>query len=100
MLEADKRFSITRLRQAYAKALATDEKKALHFDAFKCVRFADFARHGKLPKSSENLTRRFGDDGDEELYVIFMSYIWSKQKRVGGFSDSLPTIWRIPSIIK
>ncbi|KAF4832580.1 hypothetical protein CGCSCA4_v013595 [Colletotrichum siamense] len=86
LLEADKRSSITRLRQAYAKALATDKEKALQFDAFKYVRFADFARHGKLPKSSENLTRRFGDDGDEELYVIFMSYTWSKQKRVGGFS--------------
>ncbi|KAJ0335316.1 hypothetical protein COL922a_009403 [Colletotrichum nupharicola] len=86
LLEADKRSSITRLRHAYAKALATDEEKALQFDAFKYVRFADFARHGKLPKSSENLTRRFGDDGDEELYVIFMSYTWSKQKRVGGFS--------------
>ncbi|KAF5507181.1 hypothetical protein CGCA056_v013453 [Colletotrichum aenigma] len=86
LLEADKRSSITRLRQVYAKALATDEEKALHFDAFKYVRFADFARHGKLPKSSENLTRRFGDDGDEELYVIFMSYTWSKQKGVGGFS--------------
>ncbi|KAK2773511.1 hypothetical protein CKAH01_13551 [Colletotrichum kahawae] len=97
LLEADKRSSIKRLRQAYAKALAADGEKAHQFDAFKYVRFADFARHGKLPKSSENLTRRFGDDGDEELYVIFMSYTWSRKKRVGHFS---PTIWIIPNIIK
>ncbi|KAF3808923.1 hypothetical protein GCG54_00011114 [Colletotrichum gloeosporioides] len=86
LLEGDKRSSIKRLRQAYAKALAADEEKARQFDAFKYVRFADFARHGKLPKSSENLTRRFGDDDDEDLYVIFMSYTWSKKKRTGEFS--------------
>ncbi|KAF5486206.1 hypothetical protein CGCF413_v002072 [Colletotrichum fructicola] len=86
LLEADKRSSIKRLRQAYARTLATDEEKAHQFDAFKYVRFSDFARHGKLPKSSESLTRRFGDDDDEDLYVIFMSYTWSKKKRVGEFS--------------
>ncbi|KAI8293077.1 hypothetical protein K4K56_005315 [Colletotrichum sp. SAR 10_98] len=86
LLEADKRSSVKRLRQAYARTLATDEEKAHQFDAFKYVRFSDFARHGKLPKSSESLTRRFGDDDDEDLYVIFMSYTWSKKKRVGGFS--------------
>ncbi|KAI8235663.1 hypothetical protein K4K54_005681 [Colletotrichum sp. SAR 10_86] len=86
LLEADKRSSIKRLRQAYARTLATDEEKAHQFDAFKYVRFSDFARHGKLPKSSESLTRRFGDDDDEDLYVIFMSYTWSKKKRVGEVS--------------
>ncbi|KAJ0358361.1 hypothetical protein COL26b_014498 [Colletotrichum chrysophilum] len=86
LLEADNRSSIKRLRQVYARTLATDEEKAHQFDAFKYVRFSDFARHGKLPKSSENLTRRFGDDDDEDLYVIFMSYTWSKKKRVGEFS--------------
>lgn len=78
LLQPDKKTSVNQLRRAYADTLAADEEKARQFDKFKYVRFEDFARCGRLPKGTDNLTRCFGDDADDELFVIFMSYTWAK----------------------
>ncbi|KAI8631758.1 hypothetical protein F5Y19DRAFT_462979 [Xylariaceae sp. FL1651] len=54
----DKQSSIKRLRQVYA-TLAIDKKKACQFDMFKYIRYADFVRFSRLPKSTDSLTRYF-----------------------------------------
>ncbi|KAI0127475.1 hypothetical protein BJ170DRAFT_701947 [Xylariales sp. AK1849] len=93
LLQADRRSSIKQLRQVYARTLAADEEKARQFDTFKYVRFADLGRHGRLPKSSDNLTRRVEDDADEDVFVIFISYTWAKKRPGDEFSpdDTLNT---------
>ncbi|GAP92998.1 putative tetratricopeptide repeat protein 28 [Rosellinia necatrix] len=89
LLQPDKQFSIKQLRQVYAKILAIDWEKAAQFDTFKYVRYTDFLRFGKLPKSNDNLTRRIEDDPGADDYIIFISYTWAK-KRGGQFSPDDP----------
>jgi tetratricopeptide (TPR) repeat protein len=81
----DKLSSIKRLRQVYAATLAMDKEKAHQFDTFKYVRYSDFAGFGRLPKSTDNLTRCFEVGSHASCFVIFISYTWAK-KSEGGFS--------------
>lgn len=80
LLQSNKQSCIKQLRQVYAKTLASDKEKASRFDTFKYVRLADFVQHGRLPKSNDNLTCCIEDDADEDVFVIFISYTWTKKK--------------------
>ncbi|KAI1380769.1 hypothetical protein F4677DRAFT_441103 [Hypoxylon crocopeplum] len=68
------------LRQAYAQALAADEEKRTHFDAFKVVSYTDFAQHKRLPHSRENLAREYSLSDDSIEFVLFFSYRWIKDE--------------------
>ena len=76
------RGSVQSLRSVYADALATDEEKRRNFDWLKFLRYSDFLRCGKLPRSSDALVQRFlsehgaSPQGEAADYVIFFSYRW------------------------
>ncbi|OTB07259.1 hypothetical protein M426DRAFT_256954 [Hypoxylon sp. CI-4A] len=78
------------LRCSYAEALEKDKEKAVMFDHLKFVRYTDFLGHGRLPGSSDGITREVNldqryDDNDE--FIIFMSYRW-----VGTDQDATPPL--------
>lgn len=70
------------LRRVYADALAADEEKRRMFDGLKFVRYSDFLRFGKLPRSSDGMVQQFMSEsgrshpGSTAEFVIFFSYRW------------------------
>ncbi|OJD28502.1 hypothetical protein ACJ73_00101 [Blastomyces percursus] len=70
------------LRRMYADELAADDGKRRMFDGLKFMRFLDFLKFGKLPRSSDKLAREFmsSPDGNDRIgtadFVIFFSYRW------------------------
>ena len=76
------RRNVQSLRHVYANALAADEEKRENFDWLKFLRYSDFLRCGKLPRSTDGLVQRFVSEpgrspqGDAADYVIFFSYRW------------------------
>lgn len=69
---------ISRLRVAYADALAADKGKAEMFDYFKVVPYTELRSLGRLPRSSDGLFRKFTSSGEVESrqFVILFSYRW------------------------
>lgn len=80
---------IQKLRAAYADALEADKDKSDMFDYFKVVPYKELLRLGRIPRSSDNLFRRFASSKEVEKgqLVIFFSYRWlSPLARPGGGS--------------
>lgn len=67
-----------RLRTVYAEELSADPAKEEMFDHFKVVPYVDLLRHGKFPRSSDGLARRFDsiNTRDGQQFIIFVSYRW------------------------
>ena len=82
LLSRISRRNVQSLRHMYADALAADEEKRGIFDWLKFLRYSDFLRFGKLPRSSDGLAQRFVSEpgrspqGDAADYMIFFSYRW------------------------
>lgn len=69
------------LRSRYAKALANDEEKRQLYDRFKFVWYSDFLDFGRLPRSTDSLTKEFvvrdaGSHSSMPDLVVFFSYRW------------------------
>jgi len=89
------------LRRVYANTLATDEGKRSMFDGLKFVRYSDFSRFGKLPRSSDGLVQQYISkfDGsyqdDAAEIIIFFSYRWiNKDSGVSSPDDIKNTQYR------
>lgn len=80
LLNRDSIAGLNNLRLAYAFALATDTQKGKMFDRLRYVNYRDFRRLGRLPQSTDNITREFNPevDVDTSLFIIFYSYRWLK----------------------
>jgi tetratricopeptide (TPR) repeat protein len=89
------------LRHVYADALAADEEKRRMFDGLKFVRYSDFLRFGKLPRSSDGLVQQFmsksggSHRGGAAEFVIFFSYRWiNKEPGASSPDDTKNTQYR------
>lgn len=70
-------LTLDRLRQKYAFAVANDENKQHAFDDLKCVRYADFVRAKRLPRSSDGYTQKLsGTTSQTNPFIISFSYRW------------------------
>ncbi|KAK4038066.1 hypothetical protein C8A01DRAFT_38026 [Parachaetomium inaequale] len=77
---------VKQLRRVYAETLAADSEKSALFDHLKYIRYADFKRFGRLPRSSDGLVRSYrleqpGEEENELDVLIFFSYRWVNQDR-------------------
>lgn len=83
--KGDHTGTVRLLRRVYAEALAADPDKNRMFDHLKFIRYPDFLRFGRLPRSSDGVTQAFDLDQDDRQarseYVIFFSYRWINQDR-------------------
>ncbi|GIZ45887.1 hypothetical protein CKM354_000903500 [Cercospora kikuchii] len=68
--------AISKIRRAYAEALAKDPAKCRAFDPFKYVRYSDLAKHGRLPRSNAGLTRSYCPRTTADDFFLFFSYRW------------------------
>lgn len=89
------------LRRVYAHALVADEEKRSIFDGLKFVRYSDFLRFGKLPRSSDGLTQQLisrssgSHQGEAAEFVIFFSYRWiNKNPKILSPDDTQNTQYR------
>ncbi|PGH02384.1 hypothetical protein GX51_04692 [Blastomyces parvus] len=89
------------LRHMYADELAADDEKRRMFDGLKFMRFLDFLKFGKLPRSSDKLAREFmaRPDGNDQIgtadFVIFFSYRWiNKEPNACSPDDTNNTQYR------
>jgi len=70
------------IRQVYADARAGDPAMRAMFDGLKFLRYADFVRFGRLPRSSDRLARVYRHNGGNTNgasvvdHIIFFSYRW------------------------
>ena len=70
------------LRHIYADALGADEKTRSIFDGFKFIRYYNFLRFRKIPRSNEYLAQEWVSESDginqsvAAPYIIFFSYRW------------------------
>ncbi|KAK4124340.1 hypothetical protein N657DRAFT_680349 [Parathielavia appendiculata] len=69
-----------KLRRVYAEALAADPRKSRFFDRLKFIRYTDFRRFGRLPRSSDGLVRSY-EDGEDLDVLVFFSYRWLNQDK-------------------
>jgi tetratricopeptide (TPR) repeat protein len=79
LLDAVDNSGLTRLRHEYASALSKDGEKQAIFDGLKVVRYFDFIRCGRIPRSSDGLAIRiFTENGGVYTgdFIIFFSYRW------------------------
>jgi tetratricopeptide (TPR) repeat protein len=70
---------LEQLRHVYADSLAKEIEKSSIFDGLKFVRYTDFLRCKKLPRSSDGFTDQItlGPDGNSAAeFIIFFSYRW------------------------
>lgn len=77
---------VKNLRKVYAETLAADPEKSSQFDHLKYIRYTDFKRFGRLPRSSDGLVRPYqveqsGEDENDLEFLIFFSYRWINQDR-------------------
>jgi hypothetical protein len=75
-----------KLRRVYAETLAADPDKTGFFDHLKYIRYADFKRFGRLPRSSDGLVQSYdpaasGEEEDELGVLLFFSYRWINQDK-------------------
>ncbi|KAK4215231.1 hypothetical protein QBC37DRAFT_128730 [Rhypophila decipiens] len=80
------------LRKVYADTLGNDPAQRSMFDGLKFLRYEDFLRFGRLPRSSDDLARVYqhaksehedssprveeGERAAQVKYIIFFSYRW------------------------
>jgi tetratricopeptide (TPR) repeat protein len=70
------------MRFIYHQALQSDQEKKKTFDSLKYIRYTDFAKFGRIPRSSDGLTQSLitkhetGADADTLDYMLFFSYRW------------------------
>ncbi|OAL47946.1 hypothetical protein IQ07DRAFT_514636 [Pyrenochaeta sp. DS3sAY3a] len=66
------------LRQTYASSLANDKRKEETFDGLKYVRYVDFVRANRLPRSNHGHTRSLSERKANQLnpFILFFSYRW------------------------
>ncbi|KAK3368033.1 hypothetical protein B0H63DRAFT_536265 [Podospora didyma] len=67
---------IKKFRRVYAETLNADAQKSMMFDRFKFIRYTDFASFGRLPRSSDGLTRTLelspaDETNDDPGFIIF-----------------------------
>lgn len=88
LLQAGDQLNLVHLRQVYADTLTLDDEKSTQFDALKFVHLTDFKNHGKIPKSTDGLTRQFisGSDNSSHRFIIFISYRWVNGARIENFT--------------
>ncbi|KAK1964350.1 hypothetical protein LY78DRAFT_682549 [Colletotrichum sublineola] len=72
---------LSKLRKAYAEALATDETKRSVFDGLGFMWYSDFLNFKRLPRSDDGLVRKFDSNRPDESAraaekVVFISYRW------------------------
>ncbi|KAK1976221.1 hypothetical protein LZ30DRAFT_785724 [Colletotrichum cereale] len=72
---------LSKLRKAYAEALASDETKKSVFDGLKFMWYSDFLDFKRLPRSDDGLVREFDSDWPDKSAraadkVVFISYRW------------------------
>ncbi|EEQ85427.2 uncharacterized protein BDCG_08696 [Blastomyces dermatitidis ER-3] len=83
------------LRHMYANELAADDEKRRMFDGLKFMRFLDFLKFGKLPRSSDKLAREFMSrpNGNDRIgtadFVIFFSYRWINREPNASSPDDI-----------
>ncbi|KAF5518006.1 hypothetical protein CGCA056_v011291 [Colletotrichum aenigma] len=88
------------VRRVYADALATDGEKGKMFDVFKFMRWEDFRKFGRLPRSSDGLARELLSRPAETVetgaeFVIFFSYRWiNKEPGAKSPDDGAHTQYR------
>ena len=90
--------AIREVRTICNNLLASDEEFRSIFDSFDCLKYNVFRNMGRLPTSSEKLTKKFQKQyqiNDDE-YVIFFSYRWigHLDNRYGQPDDSQNSQWR------
>ncbi|KAJ5015267.1 hypothetical protein K4K57_000404 [Colletotrichum sp. SAR 10_99] len=76
---------VRHVRRVYADALATDGEKGKMFDVFKFMRWEDFKKFGRLPRSSDGLAQELLARPAETVetgaeFVIFFSYRWMNKE--------------------
>lgn len=77
------------MRSQYARMLDADETKRELLDTFKYVRYTDFLRLVRLPRSNDDITVTFSCptvQHDDSTYVILISHRWLGKE---SFSPSL-----------
>lgn len=88
------------VRRVYADALATDGEKGKMFDVFKFMRWEDFRKFGRLPRSSDGLARELLSRPAETVetgaeFVIFFSHRWiNKEPGAKSPDDGAHTQYR------
>ena len=73
-----------KLRSLYAEALLQDPRKEELYDKFKFISYTDFLAFGRLPRSTDGLTREFVIKSRScatpmPSFIIFFSYRWINQ---------------------
>lgn len=89
LLQAGDLLGLQNLRRVYADSLAADEQKQLQFDGLKFVRYIDMVRHGRIPKSTDNITQQFTSSmgaSTETDCIVFISYRWINGARLENFT--------------
>lgn len=78
-----RRETIMNLRRIYAEDLAADPETSRMFDHLKVIKYTDFVKFGKLPRSSDGLAAALEskinmelENEDDGEFVIFFSYRW------------------------
>lgn len=81
--------SIEKLRIRYAQELAKDKRKSDKFDQLKFLRYSEFVKFGKFPRSDDSMTETFtpGCEHSAGEYIVFVSYRWLKVANVTTSPD-------------
>ena len=70
---------LEQLRQVYAESLAVESEKRRMFDGLKFVRYPEFLRCGRIPRSSNGITCKLHTGSDDTKigdFILFFSYRW------------------------
>ena len=80
------------LRQTYASCLTEDKRKEETFDGLKYVRYADFVRAKRLPRSNNGYTRSLSGRQVNQFnpFILFFSYRWIAKDSRSHFDDFSP----------
>ncbi|KAH9822816.1 hypothetical protein Tdes44962_MAKER04649 [Teratosphaeria destructans] len=70
--------AVAAAKEAYSRALHSDQQMATRIDPLKYVRYADFKQHGRLPRfDDEGIVQQYrGEANEKDVVIIFMSYRW------------------------
>ncbi|KAJ4295065.1 hypothetical protein N0V90_007073 [Kalmusia sp. IMI 367209] len=78
LLGAKTGSTLQNLRDTYAASLAEDTNQQNTFDGLKYVRYADFLRSGRLPRSNDGYTQEsaMAKGSHQKPFILFFSYRW------------------------
>ncbi|KAH8719305.1 hypothetical protein GQ44DRAFT_751726 [Phaeosphaeriaceae sp. PMI808] len=78
LLDASKDSTLQTLRQTYAASLSNDTDRQNAFDGLKFIRYTDFLRCSRLPRSNGGYTKEFtiGEGSPQNPFILFFSYRW------------------------